>query len=279
MKRRNWMYALALLAPAAAQAGSFDWTKVIEAGVDIAKTVKASGEEEEIALGQQWAATLLGAAPLARDDAAQGYVNQVGRWLSLHSERPNLAWRFGVLDSANINAFATPGGHVFVTRGLLAQLHNEAELAGVLAHEIAHVVKKHHLNAVLKTKGMGVGADVLQQLALKKGKNADVTSKVVGGLKEVALRGLDKGDEYEADRMALVIAARAGYDPFGLPQVLQTLQALNAQDSTLALLFDTHPAPAARLDALEAVTAAGALDALAAQPQLPERYARHIQLR
>lgn len=265
------------LGAGAAQAGSFDWTKIIEVGADLVQTAKGATEEQEIELGRQWAATLLGAAPLLRDDAAQNYVNQVGRWLTLHSERPNLPWRFGVLDSPNINAFATPGGHVFVTRGLLLQLRNEAELAGVLAHEIAHVVQKHHLNAVMKSKGIGVGADVLQQLAAQKGKNPDVAGKVVGGLKEVALRGLDKSDEYESDRMALVIAARAGYDPFGLPSVLQTLQALNAQDSSLALLFETHPAPSARLDALEQVLAGGALDAQASQPQLPERYARYVR--
>jgi beta-barrel assembly-enhancing protease len=272
-------FALAAsLVAGSAVAGPFDWTKVLEAGVDMVKTVKASGEEEEIALGQQWAATLLGAAPLWRDEAAQTYVNQVGRWLTLHSERPQLPWRFGVLDSPNINAFATPGGHVFVTRGLLAQMRSEAELAGVLAHEIAHVLRKHHLNAVLKQQGVGIGAELLSQYAAHKGKHAGTTEKVLGGLKEVAVRGLDKKDEYEADRMALVIAARAGYDPYGLVQVLQTLQTLNAQDSALALLFDTHPAPAARLDALE-VAAGAQLDAQAGQPQHADRYARYIRAR
>lgn len=278
--KRMFVAAAALLVMTAAYAGSpFDWGKVLQAGTDLVKSAKGATEEEEIALGREWAATLLGAAPLLRDDAAQNYVNQVGRWLSLHSERPNLSWRFGVLDSPNINAFATPGGFVFVTKGLLQQVHSEAELAGVLSHEIAHVVRKHHLNAVMKAKGVGIGADVLQQLAVNKGNNADVAGKVVGGLKEVALRGLDKSDEYESDRMALVIAARAGYDPFGLTYVLQTLQALNAQDSSLALLFETHPAPSARLDALESATAGGSLDAVAGQPQNPERYARSLRLR
>lgn len=277
MSARKLLLLSALLFSSGAQAGPFDWNKLIGAGVDLVQTARGMGEEEEIALGRDWAAMLLGAAPLWRDEAAQAYVNRVGRWLTLHAERGTLPWRFGVLDSANINAFATPGGHIFVTRGLLMQLRSEAELAGVLAHEIAHVVQKHHLNAVLKQKGLGIGAEVLSQYAKHKGQHEGTTSKVLGGLKEVSTRGLDKGDEYEADRMGVVIAARAGYDPYGLPTVLQTLEALNAQDSALALLFETHPAPSARLDALEAMTASGALDAQAGQPQLAERYARHIK--
>ncbi len=86
------------------------------------------------------------------------------------------------------------------------------------------------------------------------------------------LRGLDKNDEFEADRMGVVIATRSGYDPFGLPAVLQTLQSMNPQDSGLALMFSTHPAPGARLDELERVMATR-LDRYAGQPQLAERFA------
>lgn len=273
MNKLTMILALMLSALAGAAQAQFDWRKALGAAKDVVQAVRGPTEEEERQIGRDWAALLLGAAPLVRDDGLERYVNQVGLWLALHSERPALGWRFGVLDSPNINAFATPGGYVFVTRGLLANLRSEAELAGVLAHEIAHVVQKHHLNAVLKAKGVGLGAEVLGEVAARKGGNAQVSDRLIGGLKEVSLRGLDKGDEYQADRMAVVIAARAGYDPFGLPAVLLTLQALNAQDSGLALLFATHPAPAARLDALE--TAMGArLDAQAGQPQVAERFAR-----
>ena len=84
-------------------------------------------------------------------------------------------------------------------------------------------------------------------------------------------RGLDKGDEFEADRLGVVLAARAGYDAYGLPSVLQTLQAMNAQDSALALMFKTHPAPGERLDALSEKMQP-TLDAYSAQPQLAERF-------
>ena len=96
-----------------------------------------------------------------KNEALQRYVNRVGRWLTLHTERPGLPWHFGVLDHPNVNAFAAPGGYIFVTRGLVEKMHSEAELAGVLAHEIAHVLRKHHLNAIQKAAGTGMVADAL----------------------------------------------------------------------------------------------------------------------
>ncbi len=277
--KRTLFAAAALLLVSTAQA-QFDFTKALgtlaEKAGDATKVLAGRSEDQEQKLGAQWAATLLGAAPLVNDTGLQAYINELGLWIALHSERPGLPWRFGVLDSPNINAFATPGGYVLVTRGLLAQLSDEAELAGVLAHEIAHVVKKHHLNAILKSQGASLGAELLGKYADNKLGVGEVTDKLVGGLKEISLRGLDKGDEYQADRMALVLAARSGYDPFGLPRVLQKLETLNARDSSIALLFETHPAPTARLDALE--TAAGdKLDAFARQPVFAERFAAHVK--
>lgn len=280
MKRALCIAAL-LLASSSATA-QFDWKKALgtltEQAGDAAKTLTGRSEDQERKLGAQWAATLLGATPLVDNAALQTYVNELGLWIALHSERPNLPWRFGVIDSATINAFATPGGNVLVTRGLMAVMRDEAELAGVLAHEIAHVVKKHHLNAILKTQGAGLGADLLGKYADNKLGVGEVTDKLVGGLKEVTLRGLDKSDEYQADRMALVLAARAGYDPFGLPRVLQTLETVNAKDSALALLFETHPAPAARLDALESAVG-DKLDAYAQQPVFAERFTLQVRAR
>ncbi|HSW15190.1 MAG TPA: M48 family metalloprotease [Solimonas sp.] len=276
------LFALALLAgsSSASAAGFGDFLNqasdaIGTYGQQAADVVTDKGVDEERQIGSEWAATLLGAAPLWTNDKAQRYVNEVGLWLALHSERPQLAWRFGVLDSPNVNAFATPGGYVFITRGLLARMRNEAELAGVLAHEIAHVVEKHHLEALRKAQGLGLGAGLLKQFAIKDKGNAAVNDRLLGGVKEVASRGLDKGDEYEADRMGVVIATRAGYDPYGLPAVLQTLQALNAQDSTLALMFATHPEPGARLDALDKAMGV-TLEAYAAQPQLQPRFQKTV---
>lgn len=268
---------LGLLSPAAGAQFNFNLNKLLDTAKNIGQATREVGEKEEVEIGSEHAALLVGAAPLVADAELQRYVNQVGRWLSLHSERPDLNWKFGVLESDNVNAFATPGGFVFLTKGLLARMKSEAELAGVLAHEIVHVVKKHHLNAIRKGAGIQIGADVLADYSLKGGQgNAAVREKLIGGVKEVMLRGLDKDDEFEADQMGVVIAARSGYDPYGLPVVLQMLQAMNPQDSALALMFATHPDPGARLDSLDGAMGTR-LDRYSSQPQAAERYARVMQ--
>jgi predicted Zn-dependent protease len=167
-----------------------------------------------------------------------------------------------------VNAFATPGGHIFVTRGLVERMRNEAELAGVLAHEIAHVLKKHHLKAIQKNAQLELANTALS--LRRRDEDADKRAKLLAAGSELYLRGLDKSDELEADRLGVVIAARGGYDAYGLPAVLQTLQAMNPEDSGLALMFKTHPAPGERLAALEGMQPV--LDAHAAQRQLAERF-------
>ena len=125
-------------------------------------------------------------------------------------------------------------------------MNSEAELAGVLSHEIAHVLRKHHLAAMKKAGGMGFLADVASIAVDQKGGGGyygkELSKNLISGMKEVLVRGLDKDDEYEADRMGVVIATRAGYDPYGLPAVLQTLEGLSGS-SEATLLFSTHPAP------------------------------------
>lgn len=199
--------------------------------------------EQEHQLGHDMAAQLLGAKPLYKNDAAQKYVNQIGLWIALQTEQPNLPWRFGIIDTPNINAFAAPSGYIFITRGLLARIKNESELAGILAHEIGHVLKKHHVHA-MKMQGLGKIAKGVTEA--KVGKNQTVSNLAKG----LYTSGLDKSDEYEADRIGVVLAARAGYSPFGLPAVLQ-MYASAPQDSSFELLFATHPAPTERLTKLD----------------------------
>lgn len=200
--------------------------------------------EDEVRLGRQVAGNLLGVAPLVRDDRLQAYVNLVGRWIALHSERPDLKWTFGVIESRDVNAFAAPGGYVFVTRGLYARFRDESELAGVLAHEIAHVQERHHLKVLQKSQAVDLGARLLGQRAGGAGSPAQ---RLIGSGAEIMARGLDKDAEFEADRLGVVLAARAGYDPWGLPSVLQDLATVGAKDSAVGLLFKTHPHPDERL--------------------------------
>lgn len=273
----SFVVALCAFPGTAAAQFNLNLNRLIDTGKNLRDAVRDVDEKQEAEIGREYAALLVGAAPLLANAEVQRYVNRVGRWVALHTERPDLDWQFGVLDSDNINAFATPGGYVLITKGLLARLKNEAELAGVLAHETAHVVKKHHLNAMKKGKGVEAGANVVSMyLEQQGGRSAAAKEKLMGGMKEIMLRGLDKDDEFEADRMGVVIAARAGYDPFGLPSVLQMLQSLNPKDSELALMFATHPDPGNRLDALDRAMGTR-LEPFARQPQAAERYAQSIQ--
>ena len=109
-------------------------------------------EAREIEIGDELAVTLLEGGKLLNNDRAQEYVNQVGRWLTTGTERVDLPWQFGIMDRAEIGAYPLPGGKVLITRGMLKKLNSEAELAGVLAHEIAHIVKRHQLKT-MSTEG------------------------------------------------------------------------------------------------------------------------------
>lgn len=231
---------------------------------------KNPSQAEEVALGREITGSLLGAAPLVKDEALQKYVNQVGRWVASQSERPDLPWKFGVIESNDLNAFAAPGGYVLITKGLYQKLQSEAQLAGVLGHEIAHVVKKHQLKVLQKQQLVGYGAGKLSSLFGKKNKLA---SKIVGTGAEISARGLDKEAEFEADRMGVVLASRAGYDAFGLPDVLQTISQANKSDSSVALLFKTHPAPDERLAKL-GDSAGSKLDKIADGKTLEKRLYR-----
>jgi predicted Zn-dependent protease len=272
------LFMAALTAAGMAQAQfrmpNFDLNKAVESVKNVNKAVREPSEAEEISIGRDVAARLLGAAPLVDDPALQRYVNQVGRWLALQTERPDLPWQFGVLESPNLNAFAMPGGTIFITRGLLQRMRSEAELGGVLGHEIAHVLRKHHLKAIQKGAQTALAGDALSA-ALRERTGASRDKLIAFGA-EMYSRGLDKSDELEADRLGVVIGARAGYDAYGLPAVLQTLQAMNPQDSGLALMFKTHPVPGERLDAL-GERMQPVLDAYAGQAQLAERFVRQLR--
>lgn len=261
------------ISAATAQAFELNINKLVDA-IGKVKDLKPVDDKGEAEIGSGVAANLLGAAPLVQDDKLQAYVSRLGWWLAMQTERADLPWRFGVLDSDTVNAFAAPGGYVFITRGLLLRMRNEAELASVLGHEIAHVLRRHHLNAIQKSARTGLMAD-LASLAASSSEHAALAEKAIGAGTELYARGLDKDDEFEADRMGVVIAARAGYDPYGLPAVLQTLEAANAQDSNLALMFKTHPAPQQRLELLDGLMT-GSMDKYASQPVVADRFMKVV---
>jgi predicted Zn-dependent protease len=273
------VFAVALLAAVTVSAGCAQHQQDAflrnVGGVDgLMKTIKDAtvgvDEPKEVEMGAGITETLLGARPLLDDPELQRYVNTVGRWVAQQSDRPLLPWKFGVTESDHVNAFAAPGGYVLVTRGMLQVTRNEAELAGVLGHEIAHVIRKHHLKAIRKgawANLLGAGAAG----ATSGTAGGALAEALVGPTKELYARGLDKDDEFEADRVGVVLATRAGYDPFGLPAALQRLGAIKADDPYLALLFKTHPNPGARLDQLARVMG-NRFDAYTDSPDNKDRF-------
>lgn len=230
----------AMLGPAGA--ASIDLGRIFDIGKDVVTAASGLSEEEEIAVGREVAGRTLGAAPLVADPELQAYVNRVGRWVAAQAERPDLPWHFGVIDSAAINAFAAPGGYVLMTRGLYEILDDEAQLAGVLGHEIGHIVRRHHITIMQQSAAISAGAKIAQS-----DDRSYLVNNLVGTGAEVFARSLDKDAEFEADRIGLVLAARAGYNPYALVDVLHKLAARGAEDQALALLFATHPAPGERL--------------------------------
>lgn len=254
--------------------GGFDLNTVVDTAREVKTAVATPEEEDERAMGHDVAATLLGASPLLANDEVQRYVNRVGLWVALQGSRPTLAWRFAVIDNPNVNAFATPGGYVFITRGLLETLRSEAELAGALGHEIAHVEKRHHLAALKKDARMRLLGRAGSSAMGASGADTATVERLaqVGAMaKGLYTRGLDKADEYEADRVGALLAARAGYDPYGLAQVLQTLDGASPESSQFALLFKTHPKPADRLAQLDKSLGAR-FEALGERPDVAKRF-------
>ena len=216
----------------------------------LSQSLEQIDEPKEIEIGRQLAAVLLGSKPLHPDMALQRYVNQLGRWISLQSSRPQLPWTFAVLDDAGFNAFAAPGGYVFVTKGLVERVADEAELAGILAHEITHVTARHHLQAIAKTARAGlltqvIGSQVKGELA------GSVSAQFLNLGRDLYSRGLDQTDEFDADRSGVALAARAGFDPYGLVAVLQQLRTATPDNPLFALSLSTHPPAQQRLDLLE----------------------------
>jgi predicted Zn-dependent protease len=280
--RRSLLLALAvaLVAGAPSVAGAqFPFGDIIgnaKRAKQMGDALRSIGEDEEIKMGGDLASIILGAAPLVDNPAEQHYVNRLGRWLASHSERPNLPWKFGIIDTEDFNAFSMPGGYVLISRGLFDRMRNESELAGVLSHEIAHVVRKHHLKALQKSMGSsaltGLGKSYLSS---KGGVAGQLSGKLLESGRQMFIKGLDKDDEYEADRMGVVIAARSGYSPYGLVGVIQTLASVTTTEKGFALLMKTHPAPADRLDRLDNAMAAK-LDAV---PGLVDDLPSFVQLR
>jgi len=251
---------------------ALDFGELVDLGNKLKKIVSDVPVEEEVRIGGNLVSGLLGAAPLVEDPALQQYVNDVGYWVASRSSRSDLPWTFGVIDSDGINAFAAPGGYVVITLGLYNLLQNEAQLAGVLAHEVAHVVRRHHLIALQKSMRREFLTDLTVLAADDKKKGRKLENLVNAGVQLYAT-GLDREDELDADLRGVVLAARAGYDPYALLDVLTTIDSINPTAEELTVMLNTHPPFDDRLNRL-AERMDGRMDRFASGRTNPERFRR-----
>jgi predicted Zn-dependent protease len=207
-------------------------------------------EPEEVELGRSIAAAVGARYTVARDRDLTRYVALVGNTVAAVSDRPDLRYYFAVLDSDEVNALAAPGGFVFVTRGALALMPDEAALAGVLGHEVGHVALRHHAESIKASKQKSLAVMGLQQgLSFTRvGAFSGLIGATADALAEqIILKGHSRGEEMESDRVGFQYAARAGYDPGGLREFLAALAAKGAGDAGAAKFFSTHPGTDDRL--------------------------------
>jgi Putative Zn-dependent protease, contains TPR repeats len=174
------------------------------------------------------------------NEALQKYVNLVGNAVARNSRRSTIPYRFVVLDSPVQNAFAAPGGIVFISRGLLNILDNEAELAAVLAHEVGHVAEKHALKSIRRAQFLQGAASITA--ATMKGSKGQQFESMIGDMQSTLFdKGLDQGMEFEADQAALETTYRTGYDPSAMTTVLEKLKRQEATAVKSGSWFSTHP--------------------------------------
>lgn len=226
---------------------------VLGAGEKAIPKSEAELLEEELAFGPLIAGRVLGARPLWDDATAQRRVNLVGRWVASQSARPELPWTFGIVDTPEVNAFAAPGGYVLLTRGLYELVANDGELAGVLAHEINHVVQRDHYQVIRKQEMAAAGKELVSAHV---GAGASLGESLARAYVEkhgaiIMVTGLDRAAEYRADEIALVYLARAGINPLAYYAVLQKMSALGPKSAGLAQLYKTHPPLDERLDRID----------------------------
>ncbi|MEZ4414253.1 MAG: M48 family metalloprotease [Gemmatimonadota bacterium] len=207
-------------------------------------------EAQEIQMGQEADAQIVASLGLYPDSAVQRYVRDLGLSMAQDSERPNLPWTFRVVDDPVVNAFALPGGFVYITRGILTHLTSEAELMGVLGHEIGHVTAKHSVNQIsrqqLYTLGLGVGM---------------IFSETVRAFGDVAMQSLQllflkygRDDESEADRLGFRYMTDRGYDPREMSRVFEMLNQVSAQSGQrIPEWLSTHPDPGRRAQTILAM--------------------------
>ena len=222
---------------------------LIKKGIKTAKSLQPIGVEEEVAIGRGVAVEAF--SRFGGEYGNEGlirYINMVGQTVAEVSDRPELHYHFSILNSEEQNAFAAPGGYIFVTRGLLGALKNEAELAGVLAHEIAHVTRRHMLDTIRRG---AILANVSDLTMSAMDQDPTLFANLIDQMSDMLFtKGLDKNLEFESDLYGAEYLYRAGYNPRGLKDYLLTLK--SQEGKTRSVFFSTHPDTGERIRKLDA---------------------------
>ncbi len=203
----------------------------------VAKGATGLSLEEEIAIGDSVAIEIVSRhGGLWRDEPATTRVNLVGRALARYAERQDLEWRFGILNADTVNAFSAPGGRVFITRGLYQLADNDDKLAGVLAHEIAHIDQRHALRIIARGELLGGVSDLVADNNADFARYEQAIADITG---EILDKGYDPNSEYDADKRGRALAKTTGFAPGGLREALEALKASSAGKKKET--FSTHP--------------------------------------
>ena len=224
-------------------------SNLLHQGTQVIQALQPIGYEEEKTIGGALATEVFSRFGGPYDNPQlQRYVALVGQSVAQLSDRPNIPYHFSILNTEEPNAFAAPGGYVFVSLGLLRLIQNESQLAGVLGHEIAHINKKHALQTIQRSKTLqGVSSLSLSLMD----KDPAIFGKLIDEVSGVLFtRGLDKDLEYEADQVGLEYAYRVGYSPGGLSDFIKTLAGASGSHS---IFFSTHPSPKNRYERLKSL--------------------------
>lgn len=234
---------------AARRSGDERMARAIHGGGTLISGLLPIGYEEESSIGQAIALQVMARYGGVSDQPdLTRYVNLVGRAVASTCDRPDIPYRFAVLNHDSINAFAAPAGYVFVTRGLMAQIRNEAEFAAVLGHEIAHVSQRHILQVIQRSKRL---AGISEAGLAYANQNPEAFKGLIdAAVKKLLDEGLDQEKEIEADGLGDVFAARVGYDPTAYVGLLNRLKALKGDDRAF---FKTHPNFSTRIAAVQKV--------------------------
>lgn len=203
-------------------------------------------EADEIKLGQQTDQQVVQTYGLYEDPTLTAYISAIGQKMAQLSHRPHLKYDFKVMDTPVINAFAVPGGYIYVTRGILAYLNDEAELAGVIGHEIGHVTARHSAKQYSKSQLAQIGLGLGSLLSESFRKYAGIAQMGVGLL----FLKYSRSNEYEADQLGVEYSTKAGYDANRMAAFFETLERLHpsADGSGLPEWFSTHPNPENRVE-------------------------------